>query len=277
VARDTSFYYSFLVLPPEKRRAIIAVWDFCRAVDDVADEPGTSSPAAVAESLQAWRGEVARCFDGGEPQSSQGRALQALVPRFGLPRQPFDDLIDGVAMDVGERRYPTFGDLREYCYRVASTVGLICLEIFGYRHPSARDYAVDLGLALQLTNILRDLPDDLARGRLYVPLDELARFGCTEDDLRRGTLTPAVGDLLRHQAGRARSYYARARAALPREDAGRLVAAEIMGAIYGAILGEIEARGCDVFSGAVRISRPRRAWIAARTWLRVTLGSRLNA
>ena len=278
VARDTNFYYSFLVLPPEKRRAIVAVWDFCRAVDDVADEPGeSSSPAVIAGSLSAWRDEVARCFDGGAPRSPQGRALKALMPRFALPRQPFDDLIDGIAMDIGKRRYQTFEDLRGYCYKVASTVGLICLEIFGYRNLAARDYAVNLGLALQLTNILRDLRADLARDRLYVPLDELARFECTENDLRRGALTDAVGKLLRHQAVRARSYYERAHATLPREDAGRLVAPEIMGAIYVAILDEIEARGYDVFSDVVRISRPRRAWIAARTWVRVTAGVLVRA
>jgi phytoene synthase len=274
VSRDTNFYYSFLVLPAEKRRAIVGVWDFCRAVDDAADEPSDAlDQAGVRVALDAWRDEIARCFTNGSPRTSQGRALQPLVEAFKLPRQPFDDLVDGVAMDVGERRYATFDELREYCYRVASTVGLICLEIFGYEDPGSREYAVNLGLALQLTNILRDVPADLARGRVYIPTADLDAFACTEEALRRGQVTGPVRALLAHQAARARAFYADARAALPATDARRLVAAEIMGAIYRAILSKIEARGYDVFSEVVRIPRPRRALIAAATWARIAAGS----
>jgi 15-cis-phytoene synthase len=271
MSRDTNFYYSFLVLPREKRRAIIAVWDFCRAVDDAVDEPGRAGD--VDASLTFWRSEVARVFDGGRAESLQGRALAPLVGRFSLPRNPFEELIDGVEMDVAPRRYATFDELRAYCYRVASTVGLICVEIFGYRNARARDYAVELGIALQLTNILRDVPVDLARDRLYLPLEDLEAFGCTEADLRAGRLNDATVALLRHQARRAREYYGRARSALPREDARRLVAAEIMGAIYRAILSRIESRGYDVFSEVVRVPRPRRAAIAAATWARVLAGA----
>jgi phytoene synthase len=272
MARDTNFYYSFLVLPPAKRRAIVSVWDFCRAVDDAVDEsePGDE---AVSRRLEFWRREVALAFEGGRPESSQGRALQPLVAEFGLPRQPFLDLVDGVAMDVGQRRFDTFDDLRVYCYRVASTVGLMCLAIFGARGAQAERYAVELGLALQLTNILRDVGVDLARGRLYLPLEDLRRFGCTEDDLRGGSLSDGVRALLAHQAARARAHYAEARAALPRPDARRLVAAEIMGAIYKALLARIEARGFDVFSEVVRIPGPRRAVIALATWARVLAGA----
>ena len=271
VARDTNFYYSFLVLPPHKRRAIVAVWDFCRAVDDSVD--GSPDQAAACTGLALWRDEVARVFEGRPAASAQGNALAPLVSQFTLPRAPFDALVDGVEMDLGHRRYQTFDELREYCYRVASTVGLICLEIFGYRNPASRDYAVDLGIALQLTNILRDVPVDFANGRLYVPLDELARFGCTEDDVRAGRLDARMTALLAHQAARAREYYRRAAAKLPGEDRGRLVAAEIMSAIYQAILGRIEARRYDVFSEVVRVPRPRRALIAAATWTRVRLGA----
>lgn len=277
MSRDTNFYYSFLVLPAEKRRAIVAVWDFCRAVDDAVDEPRDAARGPADDILTSWRGEVARCFEGAAPTTAQGRALQPLVSRFNLPRRPFDDLIDGVAMDAGYRRYRTFDELREYCYRVASTVGLICLEVFGYRDPRACDYAVHLGLALQLTNILRDVKADLERDRLYIPTDDLARFDCTEEDLRRGQPTPPVRALLAHQAARARQFYGEARAALPAADATRLVAAEIMGAIYRAILAKIERRDYDVFSEVVRIPRPRRAWIAATTWLRVVLGGGATA
>jgi phytoene synthase len=281
VARDTNFYYSFLVLPAEKRRAIIAVWDFCRAVDDAVDEAPAragSRDAAARERLAWWRCELARCFDGGAPDSPQGQRLVPFIAQFDLPRAPFEALIEGVEMDLGTRRYETFAELYEYCIRVASAVGLICLDIFGARDPGARQYAIDLGVALQLTNILRDIPGDMAQGRLYVPLDDLRKYGCTEADLLaetagagQGVRSAAVQALLRHQAERARDYYRRAARALPRRDRRRLVAAEIMGAIYRALLGRIERNGYDVFSRVVRIPRPRRAAIAAATWARTAL------
>jgi phytoene synthase len=272
MARDTNFYYSFLVLPADKRAAIVAVWDFCRAVDDAVDEAEAGTEAA---QVALWRREVAACFGAGRPVTSQGQALAPLVTRFNLPRRAFDALVDGVEMDVGSRRYETFADLYEYCVRVASAVGLMCVEIFGYSDPRARQYATDLGVALQLTNILRDVPGDLARGRVYLPQEDLRRFGVGEEDLRReaaeaggGVRSSAVRALLAHQAGRAREYYARAAASLPSRDAGRLVAAEIMGAIYLAILQKIERQNYDVFSRVIRIPRARRALIALRTWVR---------
>jgi phytoene synthase len=277
LSRDTNFYYSFLVLPPEKRRAIVAVWDFCRAVDDAVDE-AKDAPAAANET-ERWRRELAAAFDGGLPATPQGRALVPLVTRFGLPRDAFEALIEGVAMDLGSRRYETFDDLYQYCIRVASAVGLVCVEIFGYRNPRARQYATDLGVALQLTNILRDVPTDLALGRVYVPQEDLRRHGVTEDDLRReteqagaGVRSPAVKALLRQQGQRAREYYARAAQSLPREDARRLAAAEIMGAIYRGLLDRIEQADYDVFSRVVRIPRPQRARIAAMTWARTAIG-----
>src|ERR1051326_8393528 len=177
MARKTSFYYSFLVLPPEQRRAIVAVWDFCRAVDDAVDEAPADRSAA---EVRRWREEVARCFDGAAPATPQGRPLQPLIERFNLPRAAFEALVEGVEMDLHGRRYDTFADLYEYCIRVASAVGLMCVEIFGCRDPKSRDYAIDLGVALQLTNILRDVPGDLERGRVYIPLEDFARFGCRE-------------------------------------------------------------------------------------------------
>jgi phytoene synthase len=276
VGRDTNFYYSFLVLPPDKRRAIVAVWDFCRAVDDAVDEAGEGGAGrdAVGE-LSRWRRELAACFGGGPLETPQGRALAPLVPAFGLQKQHFEALIEGVEMDATSRRYQRFEDLYEYCIRVASAVGLICLDIFGAKSAAARQYATDLGVALQLTNILRDIPQDLARGRLYIPLEDFTVCGCTEADLQReasrssaGVQSPAVRALLMRQAARARDYYARAERALPHGERRRLVAAEIMGAVYQAILRRIEARGYDVFDAVVRIPRPRRALIAARVWAR---------
>lgn len=262
MSRDTSFYYSFLVLPPRKRNAIIAVWDFCRAVDDAVDEEEVKDRAA--EALGAWRAELASCYNGTRPGTSQARALQPYVSEFRLPRQPFDDLIDGVEMDLRHTRYPTFEALSEYCWRVASTVGLVCVEIFGYSNPRTREYAMNLGMALQLTNIIRDISVDLQRGRLYLPEEDLRRFGVTERELAAGEVTPEVRALLAHECARARDYYRRAAQALPREDARSLVAAEIMGAIYFAILERIERSGYDVFSRRVRVPRPRRALIALR-------------
>jgi 15-cis-phytoene synthase len=279
VARDTNFYYSFLVLPHDKRHAIVAVWDFCRAVDDAVDE--AADETAARREIGKWRRELAAAFEGGSPETPQGRALVPLIPAFNLPRAPFEALIEGVEMDLGGRRYETFDELYEYCIRVASAVGLICLEIFGYRDPAARQYATDLGVALQLTNILRDVPTDLALGRVYLPQEDLRRHGCTEADLRRemadaggGVRSPAVKALLAEQAARARDYYARAARELPRGDARRLVAAEIMGAIYRGILDRIEALDYDVFTRVVRIPRPRRALTAATVWARTAIGMR---
>jgi phytoene synthase len=276
VSRDTNFYYSFLVLPAAKRRAIVAVWDFCRAVDDAVDE--VSAETAPAE-IARWRTELAACFDGGTPSTPQGRALAPLIGPFALPRESFDALIEGVEMDVGSRRYETFDDLYQYCIRVASAVGIICLRIFGSRDARGRQYATELGVALQLTNILRDVPGDLQRGRVYLPQADLRQYAVTEEDLQReieragaGVRSPAVKALLAHQAARAREYYARAAAALPRAETRQLAPAEIMGAIYKAILDRIERSGYDVFSGVARIPRPRRALIAARTWLKVSVG-----
>jgi phytoene synthase len=276
VSRDTNFYYSFLVLPPDKRRAIVAVWDFCRAVDDAADEPVSGEPAL---ELAKWRGEVAAWYDGGTPQTPQGQVLAPLVHQFKLPRPAFEAIIEGVEMDVGDRRYETFDDLYQYCIRVASAVGLVCLEIFGYRDPGARQYAIDLGVALQLTNILRDVAEDLRRGRVYLPQEDLRAQGVREADLLVETnrasgaaRSERVRALLRQQADRARDYYARADRELPRADRHSLVAAKIMGAVYRAILDRIEARNYDVFSSIVRVPRPRRALIAATTWLSTLAG-----
>ena len=192
MARKTSFYYSFLVLPGDQRQAIEAVWDFCRAVDDAVDEPeetaavGKDAVAAGRAAVQFWRAELGRCYDGSTPLTTEGRHLQPFIGQLDLPRQAFEDVIDGVAMDLDTHRYQTFGDLFEYCRRVASAVGMICIKIFGCRNERARDYALNLGVALQLTNILRDIPDDLARGRVYLPLDDLVAHGCRVADLEAG-------------------------------------------------------------------------------------------
>jgi phytoene synthase len=267
MARKTTFYYSFLVLPAEQRQAIVAVWDFCRAVDDAVDERPAGNELAGREAVRFWRTELARGYDGAAPSTPQGQRLQPFISRFDLPRQAFDDVIDGVAMDLDTTRYQTFADLFEYCRRVASAVGLICIRIFGCRDDRAREYAVSLGVALQLTNILRDIPDDLRRGRVYLPLDDLTAHGCTVDDLAKGMVTDPVRRLLAFECARAREFYQRAVLARPDEDRRRLVAAEIMRAVYFETLRRIERNGYDVFTARVRVRRPMQAGIALRQWL----------
>ena len=271
MTRKTSFYYSFLVLPAPKRRAITAVFDICRAIDDAVDLE--TDPAKAAAALAMWRAEIARVFERGTPETPQGRALQPFVDTCHLPRGQFDALIDGVAMDASPRRFEMFADLEPYCHRVASSVGLMCAEIFEYREKGVLDYARDLGVALQLTNILRDVAVDYKRGRFYLPLEDLARFGVTEADIARevaqpgrGIQSPKVKQLLDHQAARARIFFARAVRALPKEDARRFLAAEIMRAIYWELLAKIEAHQCDVFTAVIRIPRSRQARLALRTW-----------
>jgi phytoene synthase len=269
MARKTSFYYSFLVLPPAQRRAIVAVWDFCRAVDDAVDECADGNASAASrDAVSFWRRELAAAYGEGTATTPQAARLVPLVREFGLPRDAFEDVIDGVAMDVDASTYETFDQLFEYCRRVASAVGMICIRIFGCTDARARDYALNLGVALQLTNIVRDVRDDLERGRVYLPASDLAAFGCTADDLRKGVVTPAVRQLLEFECRRARDFYRRAIESRPAADRKRLVAAEIMRAVYFETLRRIEQRGYDVFNGGTRVPRPKQAMIALRQWMR---------
>lgn len=270
MGRDTSFSYSFLVLPPDERRAVVAVWDFCRAVDDSVDEE--PDPGRAAARLATWRDEVQRLFGGTPPSTSQGRNLQPFIARFELSREPFDLLVDGVEMDLYRTRYATYAELVEYCRRVASAVGLICVEIFGCRSDLAREYATELGLALQVTNIVRDVKGDLERGRIYLPQADMAKFAVSEADLAAGNVTDNVRQLLAFECARARDHYERAARALPAACARKLVAAEIMGGIYFGILQRIERRGYDVFSEVIRVPKPARAAIALGVWARSLLG-----
>ncbi len=267
MARKTSFYYAFLVLPPDQRRAIVAVWDFCRAVDDAVDEPAGQAGRAGREAVAFWRAELARCYEGGVPETPQGRGLVPFIAQFDLLREAFEDVIDGVAMDLETTRYQRFEDLLEYCHRVASAVGLICIRIFGCRTEGAREYALNLGVALQLTNIIRDVADDLGRGRVYIPLDDLAAAGCTVGDLEARRLSDPVRRVIAFECRRASDFYDRAVRARPDEDRRRLVAAEIMRAVYFETLRRVEQRGYDVFAPGIRVPRPKQAFIAVRQWL----------
>jgi phytoene synthase len=265
----SNFYYAFLFLPRRKREAMYALYAFCRTVDDAVDQGG-GSPGDQRRVLAEWRAELRRAYQGRPTQPIAVR-LAEVIRDFPIPREHLEAILDGVEMDIDKRRYASFEELYEYCYRVAAAVGLASIEIFGYSDLRARDYAVNLGIALQLTNIMRDLKTDAERGRIYLPLDELRRFGYAEDDLLRGRYTQSFLELMRFQADRTHAYYRAARAALPRVDRRRLAAAEIMGVIYRALLRAIEARRFRVFDRRIRLSTPRRLSLAAGVYLRAQL------
>ncbi|HYE89500.1 MAG TPA: presqualene diphosphate synthase HpnD [Terriglobales bacterium] len=262
----SNFYYAFLTLPRPRREALYAVYAFCRIVDDIADDGG-ADPATQHAGLAAWRREVARCYEPGpEPEHPIARQLAAGVRAYRIPRAALEAIIDGVEMDVDGASFETAEDLYPYCYRVAAAVGLCCIEIFGYTDPRARQYAVDLGTALQLTNILRDVGADARAGRVYLPRQDLRAHGVSVDDLRAGRYDSAVVALLREQAARAREFYRRAALAFPDVDARSLVPARIMGAIYAALLDEIEARRFQVFGERITVPTRRKVAIALRCW-----------
>jgi phytoene synthase len=271
----SNFYYAFLTLPRRRRDALYAVYAFCRTVDDIADlgdERGVDRAAQRTE-LERWRRDVARCYEpGGRPEHPIAVGLARAVREFAIPREALLAIIDGVEMDLDQVRYETAEDLYPYCYRVASAVGLCCIEIFGYTDPRAREYAVNLGTALQLTNIMRDVGADARAGRVYVPQEDLRKFGVTAEDLRAGRYSDEFVSLMRHQAARARQFYRAARDAFPTADARSLVAAEIMGRIYRALLDEIEARGFRVFEERVTVPTGRKLAIALRCWASARFG-----
>ncbi|MEX2147734.1 MAG: presqualene diphosphate synthase HpnD [Candidatus Rokuibacteriota bacterium] len=266
----SNFYYAFLTLPRPQREALYAVYAFCRTVDDIADLGGDAQ--TQARGLALWRQEVARCYEpGAVPTLPIARQLAEAVGAYGLDRSALEAIIEGCEMDLRRTTYETAEDLYPYCYRVASAVGLCCIEIFGYTDPRAREYAIHLGTALQLTNILRDVGADARAGRVYLPREDLRAFGVTVDDLVAGRHSEAVTRLLAHQAARAREFYQRAREAFPAVDARSLVPAQIMGRIYYALLREIEARGFRVFGERVSVPTARKVAIALRCWASVRL------
>jgi phytoene synthase len=267
-ATASNFYYSFLLLPRAQRRAIKDVYAFCRLLDDIVDEDQTGrNPYA---ELESWRNEVEAIYQG-SPSSEFAEQLLFSVDEFDLPKQSFLDLIDGMEMDLKWHSYQTFADLREYCYRAASAVGLICIEIFGYESARTREYAVNLGLALQLTNILRDLKEDIARGRIYVPIEDLERFGYSESSLRENLYNAPFIELMKFEHTRARSYFGKAAGSLPELDRPSMFAAEIMGAIYKEMLDQLPAVQFDVFHNRLTVSKSRRLQIALGIWLKSKL------
>ena len=265
----SSFYYSFLLLPRPKREAIYAIYALSRAVDDAVDEaPG---PEEARARLDEWRREIG-CLAAGRARHPVALAVALAMRRYPIPMDAIEALLEGARMDIDRSRYATFDELRGYCERVASAIGRMCIEIFGYTSPSTRDYARDLGIALQLTNILRDLGSDARRGRLYLPEEDLGRFSVPESEILEGRRTDRVLALLRFEADRARSYYGSASAALVPADRRSLLAAEVMHRIYRRLLETIERSSFDVFSHRISLSRTRRASLALGVVARTALG-----
>jgi 15-cis-phytoene synthase len=261
----SSFYYSFKFLPKDKRRAITALYSFCREVDDVVDE---CSDASVARTtLNWWRGEVAAIY-GGRPQHPVTQALIPVVKQFNLSQEHLLEIIDGMEMDLEQARYADFKSLQLYCYRVASVVGLLSAEIFGYTDRKTLKYAHDLGIALQLTNIIRDVGEDARRNRIYIPMDELAQFGVTAADIMNSKESENFQKLMAFQIERALRYYRQALEHLPQADRKSQRTGLIMAAIYQATLEEIVASGCHVLKERISLTPRYKLWLAFKAWIK---------
>ncbi|MDC0575918.1 presqualene diphosphate synthase HpnD [Nitrosomonadaceae bacterium] len=265
----SSFYYSFLYLPPEKRRAITAFYAFCREVDDVVDECTEESVARM--KLDWWRKEVACVYSeerGEEPSHPVAKALVEVIKKINLSASQLIEIIDGMEMDLNCNRYPDFIALQLYCHHVAGVVGQLSAEIFGYQNIKTLEYAHNLGLAFQLTNIIRDVGEDARRGRIYLPEDELVKFGVSSEDILHSRESDNFRKLMEFQIERAEDYYTKAFAALPAEDRRNQRPGFIMAAIYRALLDEIKEDSCQVMRQRVSLTPIRKLWIGWRTWVK---------
>jgi len=264
---------AFILLPREKRDAMAALYAFCRAVDDIADED--SVPVATRrEQLAAWRDDLRRACENGKPQFILNQEFQPVIRQFKLPFARFDELIKGCETDLEKLRYENYEELELYCYRVASVVGLLSIEIFGYQNPACHDYAVYLGQALQLTNILRDVKNDAARGRIYLPLAELRKFNVSEAEILEAKYSDRYFALATSVAERAKHFYQLAQKTLPPADRKAMVAAELMGSVYWQLLRKLERGRFDVFGPRpLKLSKPQKLALIFRSWLRHATGS----
>ena len=265
IASGSSFYYSFLFLPPDRRRAITALYAYCREVDDVVDE--CTDAGVAATKLAWWRQEVAKIYHG-QPQHPVARALAEVVGPYGIEEAHLLEIIDGMAMDLQYNAYPDFEALSVYCHRVAGLVGICSAKIFGYGNASTLEYAEELGLAFQLTNIIRDVGEDARRNRIYLPLHEMAQFGVTQEDLMQRRETDAFRKLMDFQIARAERYYDSAFAKLPPSDRKAQRPGLVMAAIYRTLLREIQADGSHVLTRRTALTPVRKLWIAWKTWMK---------
>ena len=260
----SSFYYSFLFLPPERRRAITALYAFCREVDDVVDEG--LDPQVAGAKLAWWRNEVANLF-AGKPNHPVARALEPHLKAFDITAERLNQIIDGMEMDLRQTRYLDWTGLERYCFHVAGVVGLLAASIFGYRDERTLEYASNLGIAFQLTNIIRDVGEDARKNRVYLPVEDLQRFGVPAADVLQSKETPAFRSLMEFEAKRALDYYEKAMTALPAEDRRAQRPGLIMAAIYRTLLDEIRREGFQVLTRRTSLTPLRKFWIAWRTWV----------
>lgn len=266
----SNFLYSFSLLSKEKNDAINTVYAFCRRTDDIVDDENESIESKHS-MITEWRNELEKALKNGDSKYSLLNSLNKIIKKFNIPAEPFFDLIKGMEMDLKKNRYNTFGELIDYCFNVASTVGLMSIEIFGYNNPKTKDFAVNLGIALQLTNILRDIKTDAEYGRIYIPLEDMESFNYTEEDLLRFKYNSNFINLMKHECGRARHYYNEANKNLTKEDKGLMFAARIMEHIYFRVLKKIEKRNYNVFEKKVKVSKLRKIYITAGVYLKYKL------
>jgi phytoene synthase len=269
-----NFYYSFVTLPPEKKAAMCAIYAFMRYSDDVSDE--AAEDRSKAAQMRAWRAALDRAFAGEYGESRILPAFHDTVKRYRIPARYFHELIDGTEMDLTKSRYETWEDLRQYCYRVASVVGFVCLHVWGFEEADGRalEYAEACGLAFQLTNILRDVKEDAGRDRIYLPQEDLRRFGVSEEDMKRGVVNDSFRALMKFEAERAKVFYRKAHALFPLVHAPGRPTLAIMVAIYRGILDSIERNGYDVHTRRARVSTPKKLGIVAGAWLQSRLQRR---
>jgi phytoene synthase len=268
---------AFILLPREKRDAMSALYAFCRAVDDVADEDSVPTEMRRAQ-LAEWRADIRLACENKNPQFVLNQEFQPVIKKFKLPFALFDELIKGCEMDLEKLRYENFEELELYCYRVASVVGLLSIEIFGYKNPACHDYALHLGKALQLTNILRDVKNDAARGRIYLPLDELKKFNVSESEILESKYSERYFALANSIDERAKNFYSLAQKTLPSEDRKSMVAAELMGSVYWQLLMKLERGKFNVFGPQpLKLSKPQKLTLIFQSWLRYVVGAKTSS
>lgn len=265
----SSFYYAFNLLPEDKRDAMNTVYAFCRQTDDIIDE-GNESLEIKYQKLHRWRLEFQKSLTGQSDFPLLNKLIR-IISKFNIPLDPFYDLIKGMEMDLQKNRYLTFDDLQLYCYRVASTVGLMCIEIFGYKHKTTKDFAVNLGIALQLTNILRDIKKDLEKGRIYLPKEDMAKFNYSEDELVRYVYNENFRDLMAYEVHRAKTYFDAATSCLNLDDKRAMFAARAMQHIYYKMLNKIIDADYDVFNKNIKVSKIQKVGIAIGVWAKYRL------
>ena len=265
----SSFYYAFNMLPSAKRDAMNTVYAFCRQTDDIVDE-GNDPASLKYEKLRKWRIELEKSFSGHSDYLILNK-LSSTIQKFNIPLEPFFELLKGMEMDLQKNRYLTFDDLQLYCYRVASTVGLMCVEIFGYKHASTRDFAVNLGIALQLTNILRDIKKDSENGRIYLPQEDLKKFNYNENDILNQTYNSNFKEMMKYESDRAKEYFDKATASLNIEDKASMFAARAMQHIYYKMLGKIVDVDYDVYNNNIQVSTFQKVGISVGVWAKYSL------